>query len=225
MVVLIVTKTSFSQDSIYVVNAGVKVNDVIPATEIFQYTEFRNGKVLYRNGDISEGRMNYSRLVDEMLFISEKGDTLALKDEPTIRYVCVGNDSFYFDHGYIMLLKNARNIKLGIRTCFRFIDKARVAAYDGMSSTSSVTSLSSLDDGKASHQLEVKELSSLVKDTLYFLGDRFDHFVPSTRKSLLGFFPDCSKQVNKFCKKNKIDFENGNDLERTISYAEEICMR
>jgi hypothetical protein len=149
LLAFLMTEYSSSQDSVFIINAGVKVNEVIPAKTKYLYKEFSNGKVYFRDGNISEGRLNYSRLMDEMHFMSESGDTLALDNEPTIRIVVINKDSFYFDEGYFMLVKSNQVLKLWVKQGFRFGDKKKTAGYDMTSSTSSVTSYSSFNDGRA----------------------------------------------------------------------------
>ena len=144
----------FCQDSIFVINAGVKVNDVIPAEASYHYKDFMSGKVVFRDENVSEGKLNYSMLMDEMHFINERGDTLAVDNEPTISYVSIDKDTFYFDKGYFMLIKNYQSIKLCIKQGFRFGDRKKKAAYGMESSTSSVSSYNSLNDGRIVRPLE-----------------------------------------------------------------------
>ena len=71
-----------AQDSTFVtIKAGNRVNDVLTPAEIYYYPQFTSGKVFFRDGSKAVGKMNYTRLFDQMLFIGPKGDTLALADE------------------------------------------------------------------------------------------------------------------------------------------------
>lgn len=224
MMCLVLPKHSFTQDTSFVASAGTKPGDVIPAKDIYQYATFLSGKVFFRDGTVSEGKMNYNRLTDEMLFMDQNGDTLAIDNEPTIRFVRIEKDSFYFDQGYIRLLKGGNVVKLGAKQGFKPGDKRKQTGYDMMSSASSVSSSSSLDDGKRSYPLEVKEQTVVFRTTLYYFGDRYYHFVLATEKNLLALFPQYSVPLNTFCKKNKIDFSSRRDLERVMSFLVNSCL-
>ena len=205
--IFLLSKHSPGQDTVFIVDAGIKVNDLLPSNVLYQYTEFLNGKVFYRNGIVFDGKLNYNRLMDEMQFISEKGDTLALRNEPTIRFVFIDKDTFYWDRGFVMSVKNSGTLKLAAKQGFKIVDiKSKAAAYDMMSSTSSVSSLSSFNDGTVSYELAVKGKMQLSETTKYYFGNKYGHFVLANKKNLLDLFQACAVQINRFVRKNKIDF-------------------
>lgn len=212
-----------AQDTSFVVNAGTRLNDAIPAKHLFHYPEFLSGKVIFRDGKVSEAKMNYSRLTDEMLFIGKGGDTLALDNEPTIKLVCIGSDTFYFDRGYVLLVKTTGAVKLGIKEGFRYGDKKKETGYDMMSAASSVTSLGPLYDDKRMYQLAVKEQTVVRTVAHYYVGDTYNRFVLATEKKLAGLLPECAGLLNEFCKKNKIDFGRMKDLDTVLSFLASAC--
>ncbi|HVF96837.1 MAG TPA: hypothetical protein VM871_05935, partial [Flavisolibacter sp.] len=65
------------------VKAGNKIKDVLATTDVFYYPQFTKGRVVFKDATKGEAALNYSRLLDQMLFIDSKGDTLALADEKT----------------------------------------------------------------------------------------------------------------------------------------------
>jgi hypothetical protein len=56
--------------------------------------------------------MNYNRLYDQMLFINEKGDTLALTEVKNIEFIVNDWDVFYYSGGYLRLIADDTIIKL-----------------------------------------------------------------------------------------------------------------
>ena len=85
----------------YTVPAGVEVKEIVPANEIFQFPQFVQGLVIFKDGTSAPGRLNYNRLIAELQFIDPKGDTLSLANEQTIRTVFIGADTFYYSDGYV----------------------------------------------------------------------------------------------------------------------------
>ena len=214
---------SFAQDTPIVVNAGAKLNDVILLRDLFQYPEFLNGEVLFRDGKVTKARLNYNRLTDEMIFISGRGDTLALDNEHTIKFISIDKDTFYFDQGYILLIKSNKVLKLGIKQGFKLVDKKKETAYGLPSSSGSVSSYSSYDNGKMLHHLKVNEQATIIKVTQYYFGDKYNRFVFATKKNLIDLFPECESQLKTFCKKNKIDFTRKIDLEKAVTFLYITC--
>jgi hypothetical protein len=122
-----------------------------------------------------------------------------------------------------MLLKNNDVAKLGVRRGFRIIDRKKETGYELMSSSSSVSSLSSFSDGQVTRQLTVKEDAFIVKVTRYYIADQFNHFNIVTKKNLWELFPACAPQIKEFCKKNRIDYNKQQDLERLIDFVGNAC--
>ena len=219
----VLNEYSFCQDSFFVINAGAKVNDVIPAKASYHYKDFVRGKVVFRDGNVSEGKLNYNKLMDEMHFINERGDTLAIDNEPTISYVSIDKDTFYFDRGYFMLIQSNQSIKLCVKQGFRFGDRKRKAAYGLESSTSSVSSYSSFNDGRIVRPLEVNEQTTLYKFADYYFADKYNRFVLANKNALIEILPECKKQIKEFYKTDKIDFQNKNEIEKLFEFMDGSC--
>src|SRR5688500_19609212 len=94
-IVLLFNGTSFSQTTeLITVKAGQTFSDVYK--EIYRYPQFAAGRVYFKNGEVSAGKLNYSILSEEILFISSTGDTLALDNKTSIRSVTIVINSFYY---------------------------------------------------------------------------------------------------------------------------------
>ena len=124
--ILLLSERSLTQDTSFVVNAGSRIDEAIPAKDLYEYSEFLIGKVIFRDGRVVEARMNYNRFTDEMFFIKGNGDTLILDNEETIRLINIKKDSFYFNKGYILLVQSNNSARLGVKHSFRLADKKKV---------------------------------------------------------------------------------------------------
>ena len=223
LLILLLAKQSVPQDSSFVVNAGTRIDEAIPAKDLFEYPEFKIGKIFFRDGKLVEVRMNYNRFTDEMFFIKSTGDTLILDNEETIRLINIEKDSFYFNKGFILLAQSNNSVKLGVKHGFRLADKRKSVSYDGMSSISSVQNIRSIEEAGARHRLVAKEQIVLFATVYYYLGDQFSHFLPANQKNLTKLFPGCSGELKKYCNKNRIDFEKKPDLENLLSFVDSTC--
>ena len=188
----------------YTVPAGVEVNEIVPAREIFQYPQFVQGLVIFKDGTSAPGKLNYNRLIAELQFIDPKGDTLSLANEQTIRTVFIGADTFYYSDGYVRQIAGGSRVKMGERIAFKeYIQKP--GAY-GLSSATTATNNLSVLLNRRSVDLNVSQELVLVKNINYLIGDKFNAFVVADRKAILKMFPDNRSAIEDFIEKNKISF-------------------
>jgi hypothetical protein len=202
------------------VKAGSNIMEVIPATEIFYYPEFKDGAVYLRNGSIAAARINYNRLVDEMHFISPKGDTMALSNEKEIKHLVIGADTFYYENGYLRLLASGPLVKLAVSHIWVISDTRQLGAYNSTNNSVSITSFRSLNQGGRLYDLVVNADLILTKVETFYFGDESHHFVEATRKNLLLLQPKQRKRIESYLKENKTSFRKQADLEKlTLSLS------
>jgi hypothetical protein len=200
----------------YTVPAGVEVREIVPTKEIFQYPNFIQGVVVFRDGTSAPGKLNYNMLVAELQFIDPKGDTLSLANEATILIALIGKDTFYYSQGYVRQLASGQHLKIGERVAFKeFINKP--GAYGLSSATTATNNVSDLLN-RRSQQLNVSQEIVLVKNTNYLLGDKFNWFVIADKHTVLRFLPDKRPEIEEFIQKNKTNFNNGEDLVKLAKF-------
>jgi hypothetical protein len=200
------------------VKAGSDVKEVM-ATKIYQYPEFVQGLVMYKDGNASAGTMNYNRLSAKIEFLTPQGDTLVLDDEKTIRWVALKEqDTFFFDKLYLQLLKPGSTLKLAKNERFRVADQQKIGAYGQPSSTSSISAYNSVSDGMKRVYLDVMRDVILVRHVTYYIGDRFNNYLPANKKNLLKLIPEKETAIKKYFAETKVEFNNKEDLEKLLDY-------
>jgi hypothetical protein len=203
----------------FIVNSGARPYDVVPSKDQFHYKAFKTGKILYRDGIMRRANMNYNFLTDEMHFISPAGDTMAITNEHTIRWIAIGTDSFYYNDGYLLILKSNSAAKLGVKQYFTFGDKRMDDNYTIISSVSPGMNFTSLNDKGRMYIIKIKEKEELIKVTEYYIGNKYNQFVSASYKNLIELFPE-SAGVKEFVKNNHIRYDRRADLEKIISFME-----
>lgn len=204
----------------YTVKPGADIRDVIPMTEMFRYPGFVPGAVVFRNGLSTAGTLNYNILLGEIQFIDPEGDTLSLANEETIRYVLISRDTFYYDDGYLKLLRSSGGIKLAEKVLFReYIQKP--GSYDLSSATTATNTLSSLLE-RRSYELNTNQEITLVKSTQYFIGNRFNEFYYADKKNLLKAFSSHRVPIGNYLNKNTIEFNREQDLVKLMKFLEAL---
>lgn len=194
--------------------------DVLSQADVFYYPQFTSGQVFGRGGSVATARLNYNRLVDEIHFISPKGDTLALDNEKDIKYIAVASDTFYYDGGYVRLLSTGAQVKLALRQVWVIADSKQVGAFNTTNNAVGITSYSSYNEGGRLYDLVVNEDVVLKKVEQYFLGDPYNHFVAANKKNLLSLFTKEPRRTEAYLRENKIDFAKRKDLDKVVQFLE-----
>jgi len=209
---------SHAQDSPIVIKAGTSVHESVSMKDLYEYSQFVNGKIFFRSGDSAVAKFNYHRLLDEMQFIDLKDDTLSIANAAMIRLIRINNDVYYFDEGYVKLIKDTNGIKLASKQTLRVAGKNKIGAYDMPNPTSAIDSYRTLIDKNGVYNLVSREDITLAKKTEYYFGDKYNRFVLATRKNLLRQFSKQSGTLNAYLKENNVNLYSIEDLEKLLQF-------
>jgi hypothetical protein len=209
---------SNAQDGAIVIRAGTSVKESVSITDLYQYPQFVLGKVFFKSGDSTMARLNYHRLLDEMHFLDLKGDTLNIANAATMRFIRINNDVFYYDNGYVNLIKDTDGIKLAAKQTLIVKDKTKIGAYDMPNPTSAIDSYGTFVDQRGVYTLVPREDITLVIKTQYYFGDKYNRFVWATRKNLMEQFSKQSRTLSTYLKENNIDLNSRDDLEKLLQF-------
>ena len=105
------------------------------------------------------------------------------------KLILVRMDSFYDNKGYFFVVSNNGSVKLAIKQGFKILDKQKTSAYDMSSSVSSIRNVNSRTTEGKNYNLAVKEDIVLTTETYYFFGNKYNHFVPATKKNMMELYP------------------------------------
>lgn len=220
-ILLLYTYAAYAQADSYTRKPGENVNSTLPANIKFLYPQFTEGIVFFRDGTRSNAQLNYNLLTSEMLFIAPKGDTLALTDEVTIKYIAIANDTFFYDKTYLQLVTGNATAKLAKRETLAMGDVKKAGGYGQVSSTSAITTVSSVRlQNRVTNLTENKELV-IAKQTAYYIGDTYNHFLPANKKNIIKLFGKKQAAVEQYCKDNKIAFNKEADLKAIIDFLKD----
>lgn len=221
LLALLYCTTSFAQNTIRI-KAGTPLNEALAPEDLYQYGAFRPGRIWYKDGRSSGAQLNYNRFFDEMQFISNRGDTLAVANEPTIRYIAIDKDTFCYSGGYVRVISAMSTVKLAVKHWLKFQDTEKYGGYGQTYNSSAVTSVNLLDDGKQTHKLTVKENIVLTRAVQYYFGDRWDHFVPASKKNVLELFAKHEGTIRQYLKETKVDFQKEEDLQALFLFLAKL---
>jgi hypothetical protein len=212
----------FAQNNTIIVKAGTTIRESVSAIDLYEYPQFTHGTVFFSDGKSSGAAMNYNRFLDEMQFINAKGDTLILINQKNIGFINIGEDTFFYDQGYIKLVSSAPNVKLGLKHILRIRDRKKMGAYGMTSSTEAIDSYSSYYDGSKNYDMVVMQELVLVKGVQDYIGDKYNHFVLANKKNVIKLFPKQHKALASYLEENAVVFNNKEDLEKLVQFIEHL---
>ncbi len=212
--------------SLYAQDSEKKISNAnvitAPASnKVFRYPQFLDGMVYFKNETRSDAKLNFNMLNGEMEFITPTGDTLAITNEPTIKFITIGKDSFYYDKGYIELLWSGTVARIAKKEILKPGDKKKAAGYGQNSSTSSIATYNSIiTDGSQLTKMATREDLFLVKKTEYYIGDTYNHFLLANKKNLIKMFGKKQTAIENYLKENKVNFSSEEDLINIMGFLQ-----
>ncbi len=219
----LITYTQLSaQDSTFLtIKAGYRVTDILKPGDIYYYPQFTIGKVFFRDGSKAPAKLNYNSLFGQMLFVDNKGDTLALSDENTIKFIIINKDTFFFNQGYMRLFLDNGVVKLAEKQTWVVADVRKMGTHNRQANTFAVTSFSTYADvtnGSKSYDLILNEDIVLKKEIEYYFGDRYNDFIRTSKKGLVQIFAKDQQRIENYLKENKVNFDKKDDLEKLAQF-------
>ena len=221
LILISYTDLSAQDSTLVTVKAGERIEDVLKPSDIYFYPQFIYSKVLFKDGRVADPYMNYNRLYDQMLFINEKGDTLAMTDVKNIEFIVNDWDVFYYSGGYLRLIADDTVIKLAEKQIWAVADVRKMGTHNTPTNTVAITSvgyLSSRQDAAKSKELILNAETIIRKETQYYFGDKYNHFVRATKKKLLDLFPKEERKIENYLSENKVNFDKKDDLEKLCKF-------
>ena len=191
----------------------------LPVDVRYVYPEFRTGVVQFRNGRIGGGAMNYSALLEEMEFITEK-DTMALDDIESVKYIQFEKDTFYrVQKFFVMQIAVNGEYRLCERRVVSLINRERYGGHGEIQGSSTVNTIDQLSSGvNTLRKMVAKELMTFTLDKTYYFGDRFGNFKVANRKNLLDMFGKKYPALENFLAQNKINYSKEDDMRLVLEF-------
>ena len=140
-----------------------------------------------------------------MQFIDPKGDTLSLADADKLNLIALGNDSFYYNKGYLKQLSQLNRIRLLQKQIIRLSSRNTLGVFD-QPAQGAATTYSSFIGNTHDVKLRVNEKLAFKKETYYYLFDKNKNIYPLSLSNLQMLLPRYRSQLAKiFQNKNLND--------------------
>lgn len=216
-----------AQDSKIIKVSGTEdVAKSVPISQQYQYPEFKQGKIAYLTGNLSVAPLNYNLLLGEMQFIDQKGDTLSLANEYTIKHIAIQPDTFLYNpkNGYLQVIANYHLVKLAVTQKLKILGSEKISAYGQATATSAIREYKLYSDANGQmRKLQPKGNVLLAKDESFFLiGGHNNLFYAANKANLLSIFKSRKNDVVRFIKENDINFQKETDLRKLLQFCQQL---
>lgn len=196
------------------------------AASKYKYRMFIVGKVHYRDGDSAIYPFNLNYLNETMDVIGDDGKIAVLANPETIKYIAIRSDTFYYEKGYLELIKQTRIARLAIRKTFKWnagympISRAwSSTAYGGIGAPGMSPGRIS---GFSPQYFGLNSRGHYLKpDTAFFISDNRSPFVTATRKNVARVFAEKNRMIGKYFASRNVNMRKRKDLEELVEYISE----
>lgn len=217
----LLTITVFSQETSTVTVNTIDTKTAMQNPVLFN-PYFAQGKVVFKDDSYAEPAMNYNKLTGQMLFITAKGDTLALSFPETTRYVLVGVDTFeYHDKSFLLKVTHfPSGPNLYAKQFMKMLGKEKKGPYGTYSPLSASNSNSTYtSDDQETRYIQIDENHLYKPSTEYFLSDNSgSKFYSASKKGFISAFPAQEKKLKEFLSGYRPDYSSEVELMQIFQY-------
>lgn len=186
----------------------------------YRFPTFSQGVAVFKHGGTTTAKFNYHLLNEEMQFIAANGDTLALADPFSIKYIAVDSSLYYYSDGYVEIIEKSESLTLATRLRLD-IKWEKIGAYGQPSPSGSIRTPNRIILGNmVGANLTLNQDIIIQKDYTYFWLDKYGTVLKATKANLLKFLPSDTKGiVEDYVKKNNVDFRKESDLRKLFQFS------
>jgi hypothetical protein len=202
----------FSQDYVsYKVEPGEKLNEALPVTARYSYPDFMPGVVFFKDGVVSRANLNYSHLFGQLQFLKSR-DTLYVSNVDDVKYVVVGNDTFYFQKYWLRQFACSGKVRLAEYKILDFANKEKIGPF-GVKSLGAIEAVQSIDNvSSIDRNYTARETLIFVERNSYFFSDRFGNFIVANKKNLVDLFGKANPGLQKYLAEIKPNYNRREDM-------------
>ena len=203
-----------------------EIRQVLPEKGIYRFSSFSEGSIVFRNGIISSARLNYNVSLDELHFINENGDTLALADPASISFVNLRGSRFYYDKGFLQTIDtlSANGVVLAFKQILIAQQQRKYGAYDIVEPHEGIRTVNFYTGNGQSYKLGGDEKIVVTAREFYFFGDMYGHFVKASKENILLHFAGKQPAIKEFIKANHTNFNDLRDLLPLMAFCRQLTI-
>lgn len=188
----------------------------IQLTGDYRFPKFIQGTVYFKNGNTSAALLNFNLQLEEMHFIDNSGDTLAISDPELISSIVLDTVSYYYlNKQYLEIYSKIGPVEIAGKSRLKKSSE-KIGAYNQESPTGSIDTYRSINDRGKEYQLSTRENVNMFMETTYYFIDTNLRVIKASKAAVLKLFPDRKENIEKYCKENDINFNSRPDIQQLL---------
>ena len=202
------------------------------AKGVYRFPEFRTGTVVFKKGEPVTVLLNYNIWLEEMHFIGEKGDTLAIETPGLVNFIDINGSRFYYDinidkgkrlfeKGYLEEVEKYGQMVLAVKQELS-AEEQRKGAFGVPTLSNSVKPYDMYASDGQSYQLGRNADLLVTSKVYYFLGDSYNHFSTANKEYIIQKFPQKRNAIEDFVTTNNIKFNKLTDLQKLLAFCNNL---
>lgn len=202
----------------YRVKAGEISGKTLPNEAKYMLPAFKMGTAFFRDGSSSNTFLNYNFLLDEMHFINESGDTVAIAEPGLIRIIALDSMNFYYDRGFLCQIMKLGDYKLAVRRQMIQISDKKRGGYDAATAGAAIDTYASISTGNGPKaRLQVQKDVLFKEELSFYLADFSNTFFKANKKGFYALFPE--EKIKSYTNGHKVNFKDEADLKALFQFC------
>ena len=189
-------------------------------TPQYLFKSFSKGNVLKKNDDLHTAVMNYNTLTDNIVF-EQDGELLNLSNLDIIDTIYLQNSRFIPIGKAFYEVIATSPLPLFIQHKGKLLPPGHKVAYGGTSQVAATQRLSMVQGESSYYNLPMPADFKVKITPVYWLNIDGEMVNFINMKQLLKLFPEKKNEIKKLIKKERLKFENREDLVKIISLCAE----
>jgi hypothetical protein len=186
------------------------------------FPDFRNGQIYYKNKNPIKCMLNYNFLLDEVLFINEKGETMALANPEDLKYVLITDRMFIpSPQGYFEVVERGK-ISLLYKWHCRITETRKEGALGLPTDAPSVYQMNRISFDNKEWKMDVDKEAVASVEVIPYLNKESKFVLIQGAKSYLKVFKSEKSEIKRYLDQNPVDFRKESDLRRMTIYCNSL---
>jgi hypothetical protein len=188
----------------------------------FQFQEFTNATIFYKNGTITYEKVNYNLINQSLYFIDKKDNQIKVVSSfEIIGYIIIDNRKYLIDTDGLKEMINSTPI-IYVQIKAKTKAKERTIGYGGSDGVASTTTYSEYKSGGQISTLQnnTYEVSKLYK--IYWIEKNNKREIIANFKQLLKLYANKKELIKQYIKTNEVNLEDVNQFVDLVKYAESL---
>jgi hypothetical protein len=186
------------------------------------FPDFRNGQIYYKGKNPIKCMLNYNFLLDEVLFINEKGEKMAIANPEELKYVLITDRMFIpSPNGYFEVIEKG-TINLLYKWHCRITETRKEGALGLSTDAPSVYQMNRISFDNKEWNMEIDKEAVASVEVIPYLNKESKYVLLKGAKSYFKVFKGKKSEIKRYLDQNPVDFRKEADLRKMTKYCNSL---